>query len=377
MRDFDFDLMELCAPGVGGLKPYEPGKPVSELQREFGVRDVIKLASNENPLGPSPKALAAVRVALAELAIYPDGQAYALRQALARKHRIAPACITMGDGSDQTLEFVANAFLQPGKNAVFSHHAFAVYSIATQAAGAESRVTEANPPDHLSAPYGHNLEHMLAAINNDTRVVFIANPNNPTGTWLDKKSLRHFLEQVPSRVMVVVDQAYIEYVEEPDCPDCALWLDEFPNLIVTRTFSKIYGLAGLRCGYSLSHARVADLLNRLRSPFNVNNLAQAGALAALDDTEHVRRSVELNREGRRQLQTGLRELGLKWIPSITNFLTVDFARPARPIYEALLRKAIIVRPLVNYGLPNHLRITIGLPEQNVRLLTALDEVLKA
>jgi len=377
MNDFGFDLMDICAPGVKALKPYEPGKPITELQREFGVRDVIKLASNENPLGPSPKALATVRAALAGLAIYPDGQAHELRQALAARYRVDPACITLGNGSDQNLDFVARVFLEPGKNAVFSRHAFAVYSIVTQAVGADGRAAETHPPDHPTVPYGHNLENMLAMIDANTRVVFIANPNNPTGTWLDKRSLRHFLERVPSRVLVTVDEAYFEYVEEPEYPDCTRWLSEFPNLIVTRTFSKIYGLAGLRVGYSLAHARVAELLNRVRQVFNVNNLAQAGALAALGDVEHVQRSTQLNRVGRGQLQTGFRALGLRWIPSITNFLTVDFGRPARPIYEALLHKAIITRPVANYGLPNHLRITIGLPDQNERLLTALEQVLKA
>lgn len=377
MNDFSFDLMDICAPGVQALKPYEPGKPITELQREFGVRDVIKLASNENPLGPSPKALAAVRAALAGLAIYPDGQAFELRRALARHYQLDPACITLGNGSEQNLEFIARTFLQPGKNAVFSKYAFAVYAIVTQAAGAESRVAEANAPEHTTAPLGHNLDKLLAAINADTRVVFIANPNNPTGTWLNTQSLRHFLTQVPPRVLVVVDEAYAEYIEESDYPECTLWLAEFPNLIVTRTFSKIYGLAGVRCGYSLAHARVAELLNRIRLAFNASNLAQTGALAALGDHEHVRRSVELNRAGREQLQVGFRELGLNWIPSITNFLSVDFGRPARPIYEGLLHQGIIVRPLINYGLPQHLRITIGLPEQNERLLLALAQVLKA
>lgn len=377
MRDFSFDLLEICAPGVKALKPYEPGKPITELQRELGVHDVIKLASNENPLGPSPKAVAAIRAALAGLAIYPDGQAYELRQALANKHALDPACITLGDGSDQNLEFLARAFLEPGKNAVFSRHAFAVYGIVTQAVGAESRVADAHPPQHPTAPYGHNLERMLAAVTTDTRLVFIANPNNPTGTWLDKDSLYAFLKKLPPRVLAVVDEAYIEYVEEPAYPDCAQWLAEFPNLVVTRTFSKIYGLAGLRFGYSLSHARVAELLNRIRQPFNVSNLAQAGALAALADTEHLRDSVAMNREGRAQLQAGFRELGLQWIPSIANFLTVDCRRPARPVYEALLREGVIVRPVANYGLPNHLRITIGLPQQNLRLLAALKKVLAA
>lgn len=377
MTDFSFDLLDLCAPGVRALKPYEPGKPVSELQREFGVRDVIKLASNENPLGPSPRALAAVRAALGGMAIYPDAQAYELRRALAARFHLDPACITVGNGSEQVLELIARSFLQPGKNAVFSRYAFAVYPIVTQAVGAASRIAEAHAPDHPSASYGHNLDNLLAAVDADTRVVFIANPNNPTGTWLDRHALHAFLTRVPPRVLVVVDEAYAEYIAEADYPECTLWLSEFPNLIVTRTFSKIYGLAGLRCGYALAHARVAELLNRMRLVFNVGNLAQMGALAALGDEAHVRRSAELNRAGHEQLQAGFRELGLKWIPSIANFLSADFGRPVRPIYDALLHKGIIVRPLGNYGLPHHLRITIGLPEQNERLLLALEQVLAA
>ncbi|MGH8363325.1 MAG: histidinol-phosphate transaminase [Gammaproteobacteria bacterium] len=377
MTDLSFDLMEICAPGVKALKPYEPGKPVSELQREFGVRDVIKLASNENPLGPSPRALAAVRGTLGGMAIYPDAQAHELRRALAVRFHVDPAGITVGNGSEQVLELIARVFLQPGTNAVFSRYAFAVYPIVTQAVGAAERMAEANAPDHATAPYGHNLDKLLAAINADTRVVFIANPNNPTGTWLERRALRDFLTRVPPRVLVVVDEAYAEYVAEADYPECTLWLPEFPNLIVTRTFSKIYGLAGLRCGYSLAHPRVAELLNRMRLVFNASNLAQMGALAALGDDAHVRRSAELNRVGHEQLQAGLRELGLKWIPSIANFLTVDFGRPVRPTYDALLHQGIIVRPLANYGLPQHLRITIGLPEQNERLLLALEQVLVA
>ncbi|MGA9851584.1 MAG: histidinol-phosphate transaminase [Gammaproteobacteria bacterium] len=373
-RDFDFDLMELCTRGVRGLKLYEPGKPISELQRELGIGDIIKLASNENPLGPSPRVPVAIREALTELALYPDGQAYNLRQILAKKHAIDPACITLGDGSDQNIEFLARVFLEPGRNAVFSRHAFAVYTIVTQAAGAEKREVEANPPAHPTAPYGHNLGRLFQAVDANTRIVFLANPNNPTGTWCDKQSMRNFLERVPGKTLVVVDEAYIEYVYEPDYPDCSCWLDEFPNLVVTRTFSKIYGLAALRVGYSLSHPRVAELLNRVRQPFNVNNLAQVGAIAALGDQEHIRRSAEVNKKGMQQLQAGFRSLGLAWIPSIANFLTVDFKRPVRPIYEALLREGLIVRPVHNYGLPNHLRISIGLPEQNERLLAALKKV---
>lgn len=375
MQDFSFDLMELCAPGVRALKPYEPGKPISELQREYGIKDVIKLASNENPLGPSPRAIEAVRDALANLAIYPDGQTHELRLAVANKHALAADCITFGDGSDQIIEFLARTFLQPGYNAVISRHAFAVYAIVTQAVGASIHFAPACPTDHPHMPFGHDLDAMLACIDDCTRLVCIANPNNPTGTWLNRAGLRNFLDRVPPKVLVVVDEAYSEYVEEPEYPDCSQWLRYFPNLVVTRTFSKAYGLAGLRIGYSLSHPRVAELLNRVRQPFNVNNLAQVAALAALSDNEHIRKTLQANRDGKRQLQAGLRALGLEWIPSICNFLTVDFKKPALPYYQALLRAGIIVRPVHNYGLPNHLRITIGLPDQNARLLHALKKVL--
>ena len=377
MKALDFDLLARCSRGVRGLKPYEPGKPITELQRELGIHDVIKLASNENPLGPSPMALAAIRNALAGLAIYPDGQAYELRQAIAEKHDVDPRCITLGDGSDQNLEFLARAFLEADRNAVISQHAFAVYAIVAQAAGAEIRYAAANAPDHPRMPYGHDLEAMLKLIDADTRLIFIANPNNPTGTWLERDSLLAFLQRVPKDVMVVVDEAYFEYVDEPQYPDCARWLQHYPNLVVTRTFSKAYGLAGLRAGYSLSHPVVAELLNRMRQPFNISNLAQAGALAALADIEHLHRTIAMNNAGMRQLQQGYRALGLNWLPSIGNFLTVDFKRPAQPIYAALLREGVIVRPVKNYGLPNHLRITVGLPEQNTRLLRALKKVLAA
>ena len=377
MKPLAFDITSICSPGVRNLKPYEPGKPITELQRELGISDVIKLASNENPMGPSPKAVAAIRDALSGLALYPDGQAFTLRRQVAAKHDLEPTCITFGDGSDQNLEFMARCFLEPGKNAVISRHAFAVYAIMVQAVGAELRVADPLPADHPSQPYGHDLDAMLAAIDADTRIVFIANPNNPTGTWLNRDSLVGFFERVRSDVLIVIDEAYFDYVSEPDYPDCSKLIGQYPNLIVTRTFSKAYGLAGLRAGYCLSHPEIAGMLNRMRQPFNLNNLAQVGAMAAMDDAEHIRATVEANRSGMQQLETGLRALGLKWIPSICNFLTVDFGRPALPIYEALLREGVIVRPIHNYGLPNHLRISIGLPEQNARLLGALQKVLAA
>jgi histidinol-phosphate aminotransferase len=365
----------LATEGVQGLTPYEPGKPMEELERELGITDPVKLASNENPLGPSPAALEAVRAAAPGVALYPDGHGFALKQALSAHLGVAPECITLGNGSNDVLDLVARAFLGPGRSAVFSRHAFAVYPIATQAVGARARVAPALPADHPEQPYGHDLEAMREALAGDTRVVFIANPNNPTGTWVDRGALRAFLESLPQDVVCVVDEAYAEYVEEPDYPDAARWLEDFPNLVVTRTFSKIHGLAGLRVGYGLSHPEVAGLLNRVRQPFNVNTLAQAAAAAALRDEAHVLRSRALNRKGLEQLREGLGALDLTWIPSIGNFLTVDVGRAAGPVYEGLLRQGVIVRPVANYGFPNHLRVTVGTEAQNARFLEALVMVL--
>jgi len=266
------------------------------------------------------------------------------------------------------LELVARVFLQPGRSAVFSEHAFAVYPIVTQATGARAHVAPARD-------YGHDLDAMRERIASDTRVVFIANPNNPTGTWLDAASLERFLAHVPEDVVVVLDEAYVEYVEQPDYPDSLPWLDRFPNLVITRTFSKIHGLAGLRVGYALSSTQIADLLNRVRQPFNVNALAQEAAMLALEDEAHIARSVANNREGMAFWEETLRSLGLDWIPSVGNFITVDVGRPAATVNEALLREGVIVRPVANYGLPNHLRITIGTPEENARAAVALRKVL--
>jgi histidinol-phosphate aminotransferase len=368
-------FIDYCCDGIRQLKPYEAGKPIAEIQREFGLTDVIKLASNENPLGPSPKALAAMRAELDGIALYPDGNAFALKRALAARHGVAQDRITVGSGSDHLLELVARAFLGPGRSAVISRYAFAIYAIVTQGASAELRVAPALPTDHPTQPYGHDLEAMLALIDATTRVVFIANPNNPTGTWLDRAALERFMTQVPPSVLVLVDEAYVEYVADPAYPHCDGWLDRFPNLIVTRTFSKAYGLAGVRVGYALASAEVTDLINRVRLAFNPNSLGQAGAVAALDDAEHLRRTLEQNRAGMRQLAEGLDRLGLPRIPSVCNFHTVDVGRPGREVFGALLREGVIVRPVDNYGLAQHLRISVGLPEHNRRLLAALAKVL--
>ncbi|TVR67303.1 MAG: histidinol-phosphate transaminase [Candidatus Competibacteraceae bacterium] len=371
------DYLALAAPGVRTLQPYQPGKPESELRREYGLSHIVKLASNENPLGPSPRALAAVREALGELARYPDGNGFELKAALSAKLGLSMAMLTLGNGSNDVLELAARAFLTPEREAVFSEHAFAVYPIVTQAIGATARVAKAHPPEH-PMPYGHDLEAMRALISDRTRIVFIANPNNPTGTWLKTAELEEFLSSIPESVIVVVDEAYGEYVEaEADCPNALRWHDRFPNLIVTRTFSKAYGLAGLRVGYAVSHPQIADLLNRVREPFNVNSLALVAAAAALDDVSHLERGRAVNRAGMRQLQDACRPLGLNWLPSIGNFLCVDVGRPGREIFLELLKRGVIVRPVDNYGLPRFLRISIGTQAENARLIEVLNAVLKS
>lgn len=366
-------FLQLAPAGVQSLKPYVPGKPVEELEREYGVRNALKLASNENPLGTSPRALEAIRRSLSGLERYPDDGAFALKQQLAAHHGVSPAQITLGNGSSNVLDLTARAFVTPGNEIVYSQHAFLLYPIIAQACGARAVVTPAKN-------WGHDLNAMLAAITPATRLVFIANPNNPTGTWLRETELEHFLHNVPSHVIVLVDEAYFEYAIFADTgadafPDAMKWTTRFDNLVVTRTFSKAYGLAGLRVGYAVSHSAVADLLGRVRQPFNVNSLALVAAQAALNDKEFLLRSQTTNAQGMRQLNEGLRSLGLAAIPSAANFVCVNVGREARVVYEGLLRQGVIVRPSAD--MQTHLRITIGLPEENRRVLNALDRVLNA
>ncbi len=368
------NYMELAAPGVRGLQPYQPGKPLAELEREYGIHDAVKLASNENPLGPGALAVAAAREVLTDLSRYPEGSGYLLAERLAGKHAVTPAAITLGNGSNDVLDMIARVFLGPGIEAVYSQHAFAVYPIAVQATGARARVAPA--ADGSSGPaYGHDLAAMAERVGPQTRLVFIANPNNPTGTWLKEAELRAFVDDLPDHVMVVIDEAYFEYVDEADYPDSSRWLAECPNLIVTRTFSKAYGLAGLRVGYAVSDPKVADLLNRVRHPFNVNTVGQVAALAALDDSGHLEETLRVHRAGMAQLVSGFERLGLSCIKSVGNFVAVDVGRPAAAVYEGLLQSGVIVRPVANYEMPNHLRVTVGLPEENQRLLAAMKKVL--
>jgi histidinol-phosphate aminotransferase len=367
--------MELAAPGVRKLKAYQPGKPISELEREYGVRNVLKLASNENLLGPSPLALEALRTAVGETWLYPDGSGYELKSAVAARHGVPQSWITLGNGSNDVLVLLAEAFLTPEVDAIYSQYAFAVYPIAVQATGARACIAPAYPTDHPMA-LGHDLEAMAACFSERTRLVFIANPNNPTGTWLARDALQAFLDRVPAHAIVVIDEAYSEYVAEADYPNAIEWIGRYPNVVVTRTFSKIFGLAGLRAGYSVSRPEIAEILNRVRQAFNVNSLAQVAACAALRDQEHVAASREMNARGLRELAAAAEDLGLRHPPSVGNFLLLDVRRPARPVYEALLQEGVIVRPVANYDLPNHLRVTIGRSEHIARVVAALRKHLR-
>jgi histidinol-phosphate aminotransferase len=368
-------LSRLATSAVQQLAPYIPGKPLEELEREYGISNSIKLASNENPLGMGAKARSAIQNALGTLGLYPDGSGFELKAALARKHGCAPECITLGNGSNDVLVMLAEAFLAPDLEAVFSQYCFAVYPIVVQATGAQARVAPALPAAHVQG-LGHDLDAMHASITARTRLIFIANPNNPTGTWVEAARLEQFVASVPAHALVIVDEAYLEYVTEPGFADASTWLSRYPNLVVTRTFSKAYGLAGLRVGYALSHPDVADMLNRVRQPFNVNSLALAAASAALTDVDHLTRSVAVNTAGMKQIREGLDRLGITALPSQGNFVLIDTKRSAAAVYEAMLRQGVIVRPVGNYALPQHLRITIGTAQENARMLDALAHALQ-
>jgi len=368
-------FLKNAVPGVQLLSPYQPGKPVEELERELGITNAIKLASNENPLGPSIKAIEAAQTVIGNVNYYPDGAGHKLSLALAKKHGVEQNCITLGNGSNDILELIGRAFLAPCNSAVYSEYSFAVYPLVVQAVGAEARVAKAFLPDHSEMPYGHDLNAIYEQITSTTRVVFIANPNNPTGTWLVLDELNHFLTRVADDVLVVLDEAYFEYMPADLKPDTQSLLKKYKNLLITRTFSKIYGLAGLRIGYSISHPDIADILNRVRQPFNTNMPAQAAALAAIDDQDHVNNSANLNTIGLKQYEIAFKELGLNYIPSIANFIAVNVKKDAIPVYDALLKEGVIVRPVASYNMPEYLRITVGNEQQNSRVLNALHKVL--
>ncbi|MEE8059196.1 MAG: histidinol-phosphate transaminase [Pseudomonadales bacterium] len=373
------DYIALANNGVQGLRPYQSGKPIEELQRELRLEHIVKLASNENPLGPSKKVLAAIEKASADIVRYPDSNGFELKCALSAKLGVDADQITLGNGSNDVLDLITRVYIEPGKSAVYSQHAFVIYSLAVQSCGGRAIVTKA-------MQWGHDLNAMVDAIDDDTRLVFIANPNNPTGTIVNEAQLVDFLDKVPTDILVVLDEAYFEYARGGEyaiagdalggeCPDGVTLLTYYPNLIVTRTFSKAYGLAALRVGYAIASTDITDVLNRVRAPFNVNSLAQAAALAVLDDQQYLEEGRRVNCEGMEQLIAGFKGLGLPYIPSAGNFLAVEFAVDIAVLYQKLLQEGVIVRPVGVYEMPNHLRISIGLKEQNAVLLSALNNVL--
>jgi len=360
------DYAALAPAYVRAIAPYQPGKPIPELARELGLdpATIVKLASNENPLGCSPRAAAAMREAMETIALYPDGNGFALKAALADQFKVSQAQLVLGNGSNDILELVARAFLAPGDTAVYSQHAFAVYPLATQAVGATGIAV---PAKH----FGHDLPAMRAtAVAQRAKLVFIANPNNPTGTFLPLAELQAFMQALPPEVLVVLDEAYNEYLPPALQSDSVQTLGGYPNLILSRTFSKAYGLAGLRVGYAIAAPAVVDMINRVRQPFNVNSLAQAAAVAALQDTDFVRQTRELNLRGMAQMTEGLTRLGLDYIPSYGNFVSFKITGAAA-IFRRLLELGVIVRPVANYEMADYLRVSIGTETENAKFLSAL------
>lgn len=362
------DFKSLANSFISNLIPYQPGKPIEEVERELGIASAIKLASNENPLGPCPMAMEAAQKALLKSHIYPDGGCYNLKQALATFLSAQTSQLTIGNGSENILELIVKAYLTQGSSAVISQYAFLTIPLLIKSYGA----TIISVPAYQ---FGHDIKKMIAAVDETTRVIFIVNPNNPTGTYTTANDLTLLLESVPSHVLVVLDEAYHEYIDQADYPDSLSLLKKYPNLIVTRTFSKAYGLAALRLGYAISSPEIADILNRARLPFNVNTIAACAAEAALLDVDHIAKSVALNKEGMQQMEAGLKKLAVDYIPSLGNFVTVNVKQPAVDIYQKLLRQAVIVRPLGAYDMPSYIRVTVGTAEQNEIFLKALQKVL--
>ncbi len=362
--------MSLVPPHIAAIRPYKPGKPMAELERELGLSSTVKLASNENPLGPSSKVVRALREHLREVNRYPDGSAFELTRALSAKLDLPPESLLLGNGSNELIDIAVRTFLRPGEEVVSAQGAFLVYQLATQAAGG---VNVAVP----MREHTHDLAAMAAAVTPQTRFVFVANPNNPTGTMVTEREVARFLDTLPEGPIVVFDEAYVEYVARRGFPDTLRRVRAGRPVLVLRTFSKAYGLAGLRIGYLAAPPEYVVEMNKVREPFNTNHLAQVAALAALGDDRHLRRVVRLNRSERARLTEGLERLGLEVVPSEGNFLLVGVRRDGAELYEDLLRRGVIARPVANYGYPRHLRITVGLPDENDRLIAALGESLAA
>ena len=362
-----FDATAAANAGVRQLQPYQAGKPMDELQRELGLSHVVKLASNENPLGLSDKVRTALQGELSDLIRYPDANGFYLKSKLAELHQVGTNQITLGNGSNDVLEILARTFVNDQHEVIFSQHAFVVYPLVTQAIGAKGVAVAAKN-------YGHDLDAMAAAVTDRTKMVFIANPNNPTGTFLTTESIKAFLDKVPENVIVVLDEAYYEYVPESDRAPSIEWLTQYPNLVVSRTFSKAYGLAGLRAGYAVSSPEIANLLNRIRQPFNVNALSLKAAEVVLDDHDYLQRAIEVNAQGMQQLVDFCQAEGFDFIPSHGNFLTIEVGPVADQLYQQLLQEGVIVRPVGGYQLPNHLRVSIGLAEENQAFIDAMRRI---
>ncbi|WP_294088107.1 histidinol-phosphate transaminase [uncultured Actinobacillus sp.] len=361
--------INIANEGVKSLSPYQAGKPIEELERELGITNIIKLASNENPFGFPESAKQAIINQLNDLTRYPDANGFEVKAAVSKKFGVAPNQVTLGNGTNDLLELFAHTFAGEKDEIIYSQYAFIVYPLVTKAINAVAREIPAKN-------WGHNLEGFLAAINEKTKLIFIANPNNPTGNFLTEAEVDRFLAKVPENVIVVLDEAYTEFTAENERLNSFGLLQKYPNLIISRSLSKAYGLAGLRIGYAVSNPEIADLLNRVRQPFNCNSLALASAVAVMNDDEFVKKVAENNRLEMARYEAFCQAQGLEYIPSKGNFITIDFKQPAAPIYEALLREGVIVRPIAGYGMPNHLRISIGLPEENDRFFKALIKVLK-
>ena len=362
-------IRDLVRPHIRELEPYPPGKPVKELERELGIEGSIKLASNEAPLGPSRRAVEAIFREAEDLNRYPDGSCYYLREALAAKLGVSPEALCFGAGSDELLELLVKTFLGPGDEVVYAWPSFAMYPIVTTGMGGTP------VPVALDAEYRADVGALLDAVTPRTRLLFLANPNNPTGTSIGSDDFERLVDGLPAHVILVADEAYREYVRRTDFPSSVERIATRPTLVVLRTLSKIYGLAGLRVGYAIADSELVGYLQRARHPFNVSSLAQSAALAALGDDEHVERVRQVTHEGLVQLEKGFRELGLACVPSDANFLLVEVANEAQSVYQALLERGVITRPLGAFGLSRHLRVTAGLPDENERLLATLREVL--
>ncbi len=359
-------MSRLVTPKIEALRPYQGGKPVEELFREQGIRDAVKLASNENPLGPSPKAVEAARRALGEVHRYPDGAAFRLRSAIAEFHGVSLDEVVHGNGSNEIIELLVRTFTTPEHHIVFGQPAFSMYRVVVAAHNVEGTAVPTTPD------LVHDLDGMLAAVRENTRLILIDNPNNPTGTYVGKQKLEAFLRAVPSDVIVVMDEAYFEYADAPDYPDSLALRDLRERLVVLRTFSKAYGLAGFRVGYGIGPVEIMRYVNRLRAPFNVSVPSQEAAIAALADAEHLERAVKTNAAERRRLTEELNCRGFAATPSQANFVLADFGQDPNALYEKLLTRGVIVRPIP--GLASSLRITVGTPQENSRFLEALDEV---